>query len=223
MPRGRMLSKSISKSEKVAKLSVEGKLLFTWILPHVDVQGRIEADVWTIKAIVPYVDEITPKTIPELLTQMHKAGLIIYYGDEHKYLQIVDFLKYQKVRTDQEAPSHIPAPTEQQSRNGVETFLPPLNVSKGNVSKGKGIERFTPPSLADLVSYKKEIGAVFTEPEVFLNHYIGNGWFVGKTKMKDWKATFRNWEHREAKKHPAKPKGFYTQLKEQREKEQNVI
>lgn len=31
-------------------------------------------------------------------------------------------------------------------------------------------------------------------PERFFNHYESNGWMVGKTKMKNWKAAIRNWE-----------------------------
>ena len=139
-----MLNKSISKSEKVAKLSLEATLLYTWILPQVDVEGRLEADIWTIKAIVPYIDEITPKNIPNLLNEMEQVGLIIYYGDVHKYLQIKDFHKYQKVRTDQEAPSVIPKPLQQQSKNRVKTEQPPYNISKGNISKDKVSKREDP-------------------------------------------------------------------------------
>jgi hypothetical protein len=41
------------------------------------------------------------------------------------------------------------------------------------------------------------------DPEAFIDHYIANGWMVGKTKMKDWQASIRTWE---AKRKPEKPK-----------------
>ena len=31
----------------------------------------------------------------------------------------------------------------------------------------------------------------------FVDYYESNGWIVGKTKMKDWKATARNWARRD--------------------------
>jgi hypothetical protein len=50
-------------------------------------------------------------------------------------------------------------------------------------------ERFSPPSLSDITE--------FTQNEVlarnFFDYYEGNGWMVGKVKMKDWRATARRW------------------------------
>ncbi|MFH0771313.1 MAG: hypothetical protein V1933_01685 [Candidatus Omnitrophota bacterium] len=31
-------------------------------------------------------------------------------------------------------------------------------------------------------------------PQEWINHYMSNGWMVGKNKMKDWKASIRVWE-----------------------------
>jgi hypothetical protein len=32
-----------------------------------------------------------------------------------------------------------------------------------------------------------------TDAERFMNYYESNGWMVGRTKMKDWKAALANW------------------------------
>jgi hypothetical protein len=32
---------------------------------------------------------------------------------------------------------------------------------------------------------------------VFMDHYESNGWVVGKTPMKDWQSTVRNWMRKE--------------------------
>ena len=31
-------------------------------------------------------------------------------------------------------------------------------------------------------------------PERFMDYYTANGWRLGKSEMKDWKAVVRNWE-----------------------------
>ncbi len=31
----------------------------------------------------------------------------------------------------------------------------------------------------------------------FMDHYEANGWIVGKSSMKDWQSTVRNWMRRE--------------------------
>jgi hypothetical protein len=35
------------------------------------------------------------------------------------------------------------------------------------------------------------------DAERFVDHYESNGWMVGRTKMKDWKAAVRNWSRKE--------------------------
>jgi len=37
------------------------------------------------------------------------------------------------------------------------------------------------------------------------DHYTANGWMVGRTKMKDWKAAVRTWENNDLNKTPPKP------------------
>lgn len=68
-----------------------------------------------------------------------------------------------------------------------------INKDKENKEKTK---RFTPPSLEEVQAYCNERNNNIN-PEYFVDYYNSNGWIVGKTKMKDWKATVRNWERRE--------------------------
>ena len=55
---------------------------------------------------------------------------------------------------------------------------------------------FKRPSLQDVIEYCREKGYRMN-PEEFIDHYDANGWKVGRTPMKDWKAAVRNWERRE--------------------------
>ena len=72
-----------------------------------------------------------------------------------------------------------------------------VNVYDIDIRKNKGkTSRFTPPSLQEVEEYSKENGYSF-DAKVFFDHYESNGWVVGKTKMKDWKAAIRNWSRRE--------------------------
>lgn len=51
--------------------------------------------------------------------------------------------------------------------------------------------RFVPPTLDELTAFSKEIG--FRDYQKWMDHYLSNGWMVGKTKMADWKACVRKW------------------------------
>lgn len=57
-------------------------------------------------------------------------------------------------------------------------------------------KRFTPPTVEQVREYCFERGND-VDPQRFVDHYTANGWMVGKTKMKDWKAAVRTWENSE--------------------------
>ena len=59
-------------------------------------------------------------------------------------------------------------------------------------SKEKSM-RFSPPTRQNVAEYCAEKGYSGFDVERFLDYYTSNGWMVGKSKMKDWKAAVRNW------------------------------
>ena len=52
---------------------------------------------------------------------------------------------------------------------------------------------FSPPTVDDVKAYCTERKNGI-DAEHFVDYYTANGWYVGKTKMKDWKAAVRTWE-----------------------------
>jgi len=62
-------------------------------------------------------------------------------------------------------------------------------------SKGKS-KRFSPPSINEIQDYcEKRNNNV--DASTFFDFYESKGWYVGKNKMKDWKAAVRTWEKRD--------------------------
>jgi hypothetical protein len=70
----------------------------------------------------------------------------------------------------------------------------PVSVDKPTPVQRK---RFTPPIKNEVYGYMVERGLnsnqAQTESEKFMDHYLSNGWKVGRNAMKDWKAAVRNW------------------------------
>jgi hypothetical protein len=62
---------------------------------------------------------------------------------------------------------------------------------------------FQKPTVDEVRAYCEERGNNI-DPEKFIDYYNSNGWKVGKSPMKDWKATIRNWERNEKERN--KPK-----------------
>jgi len=54
-------------------------------------------------------------------------------------------------------------------------------------------KRFVPPTLEEVNEYCKSRNNT-VDSEKWFNFYQAKGWYVGKNKMKDWKAGVRTWE-----------------------------
>ena len=113
MAEGRMLKKAISTSRRLADLKTDSaRMLYTWIIPHLDVEGRFYADPSMIKgSVVPRIKSFTEEKIEECLLDMAAVGLInLYRVDGDKYLNLRKFEDHQNIKKEREAPSKIPAP-----------------------------------------------------------------------------------------------------------------
>ena len=146
MPRGRMINKKISYDEKVAKLSIEAMLLFTWLIPHLDIEGRIYGEPEILKGlIVPYVKQLTIEKIGKCLQEMVNANLIIWYGNAHRYIQYLKFKDNQTLHPERESKSDIPTPELLRSNSGVTQAQVKLNQSKVKLNQSK--ENVPPPTI----------------------------------------------------------------------------
>jgi DNA-binding transcriptional MerR regulator len=73
-----------------------------------------------------------------------------------------------------------------------------------NVKNVKNVKKvknniFKPPTAEEVKAYCIERGNN-VDVDAFIDFYESKGWYVGKNKMKDWKAAVRNWERNRASK-----------------------
>lgn len=64
------------------------------------------------------------------------------------------------------------------------------------LDKSNSRAHFKKPTKTDIHNFC-EAEKICINADAFLDHYNANGWMVGKSKMKDWKPTVRNWARRE--------------------------
>lgn len=82
-----------------------------------------------------------------------------------------------------------------------------------NVPKEK--TRFVPPSVENVTEYCRENDYRYVDANHFVDFYISKNWYVGKNKMKDWKAAVRNWQRQESAKHKPYPQSAATEKQEE--------
>jgi hypothetical protein len=146
MPEGRMLKKAIATSKTLPELQTDtARLIYTWLIPFLDINGRHIADPLVIKGtVVPRIKSITPEIIEECLMDMHNVGVIkMYEVNGERYLQFTVFEKHQYLKSDREAkptipapPKNAPAPDLLRSNSGVTpSFTTQVKLSKVKESK----------------------------------------------------------------------------------------
>ncbi len=89
---------------------------------------------------------------------------------------------------------------ENLSNEGLATTLQTQDPKEKSCAKKESPKRavFTPPNVAEVETYCKERNNGI-DANYFVDYYTSNGWMVGRTKMKDWKAAVRNWERNTSK------------------------
>lgn len=115
MADGRMLKRAVSQSRRLSNLKNDShRLLYTWLIPFLDVEGRYFASPDVIKgSIVPRLKHFNEKNIQEALGDMADNELILLYQyDGEQYLQLRKFNDHQYLNKAREADSKIPPYSE---------------------------------------------------------------------------------------------------------------
>ncbi len=70
-----------------------------------------------------------------------------------------------------------------------------IRVINNTIKENAPNSRFSKPSVEEIKAYCDERGNNI-DPYEFYDFYESKNWFVGKNKMKDWKACIRTWERK---------------------------
>ena len=144
MPVGRIILKSISDSNRISKLKTDGaRLLYTWLITHLDVNGCFSGDPQVIRGKVFTRLDKSNKTIEEYLIDLENQEpplIIRYQANGDVFLNVPDFVdKQPSLNPDREGKTNIPLPTPEllQGKSRVTPTQSKLKEVKSKVSKDK--------------------------------------------------------------------------------------
>lgn len=110
-------------------------------------------------------------------------------------------------------------PTRENRHGKTESENPTLlntnkqNTNELNTNENEKSKRFTIPTLEEIQNYCNERQNKIN-PEYFLDYYTARDWkFNNGGKMKDWKATIRNWERLEKNREQQNKKSVFDENK----------
>lgn len=215
----RVLKESICASETIDELTWFEEVFFYRLIVVCDDFGRCDGRLKVIKGHCFPLRDISQEELESALNKLSLVGLIQRYTvGGHPYIQMVTWGKHQTIRNKK---SKYPAieegeeilPTIENNciqlhsienncvSNPIQSNTNQSNPNPIQSSMGekKTEKRFSKPTLDEVQAYISENNFI-VDAQKFIDYYESNGWVVGKTKMKDWKATVRGWERREQEK-----------------------
>ena len=214
----RILKESICTSENVDRLTAFEETVFYRLMVNCDDYGRFDARPKILQARLFPLKEIDLHEIVTALNTLSTADLVILYEvDAKPYLQMKTWDRHQQVRNRK---SKYPSPDEGERKQlisidsncnqlqSIDSNCQQLTAIDSNCSRNPiqsesnpnpnpntrgSAKRFTPPTVDEVKAYCQERNNN-VDAERFIDYYSSKGWIVGKSPMKDWKATVRNWE-----------------------------
>jgi len=158
----------------LTQLSSTDALLFGAVLQHLGVG----VPATSLRKELP----LTDSTIYDSLTRLRRANLVEKTPDGY-YRSL---LNYDKTPACWDGEDNAPA----------------LELSSPEEQPKK--KRFSRPTVEEIRSYADSIGYTALDADAFYDYYEALGWSISGKPMKDWQATVRNWQRREASR-PARP------------------
>ena len=114
--------------------------------------------------------------------------------EDNNYIKRVNIYKQGSKQIDTRVITLVNIPCKEKLTDNINTKV----YNNNNITYSNNKVRFKKPTIDEVKNYcvlrKNNIDA-----EAFIDFYESKNWFVGKNKMKDWKACIRTWERRETK------------------------
>ena len=151
--------------------------------------------------------EVEIETISRWIRHLKDLGYIsteIIYKECSKEID-KRVIKIYGTPIDKNVSTYIPENQEgyrQNNQGGIDKKVKDNNTSINNNyyigDKKTKNKNFIKPTLEEIKKYCEE-NNLKIDCEYFYDYYEANGWKINKNKMKDWKATLRNWNRRNNK------------------------
>lgn len=130
--------------------------------------------------------KMSPSTVWKRILKLKKLDFLNIESNSHySIITIINWHIYQQEKKNKDSESDRQG-TGKEHKEALKT----LKKEKKKINTYMEI-----PSFDDVLKYCKERNNN-VDVNAWFDHYISNGWMVGKNKMQDWKAAVRTWEHK---------------------------
>jgi len=189
MAQRRMFSKTITNSDSFLEMPDSSQNLYFHLSMNADDDGFVDNWKSIMRMTGHKEDDLKVLIAKQYIIPFDTGVIIIKHWRMNNYLRS-DRYKETVYKEELKNLSLDENLVYQMDTNGIHR----LGKDRlGKESIGNSKEKFTKPTIEEINSYCKE-RKNNVDPDRFYNFYESKGWYVGKNKMKDWKACVRTWE-----------------------------
>lgn len=227
MAERRMFAKTIIDSDAFLDMPLSAQALYFHLSMRADDDGFINNPRKIQKTVGASEDDLKLLLMKRFVIGFESGVVVIRHWKIHNYirndrysptlyraemnqLEETDCKEYALCHTtgipndnqavDKRYTNGIPSDNQMVDKRYTQVRLGKDSAGKDNIESAQKREvRFAPPSLEDVKAYCSERHNT-VDPERFIDFYESKGWYVGRNKMKDWKAAVRSWENRSRQK-----------------------
>jgi hypothetical protein len=221
----RMFSLKVVDTDLFLEMPVSARLLYYDLNMRADDDGFVASPKKIQRMIGCSDDDLKILIAKQLIIPFETGICVVKHWKVHNYIQkdryeetrylqekssiTVDITGVYNVDTKCIQNSNILYPQVRLGKDRLEIELGKDSVVEEPIAdKPPPIKRFIIPTIEEIFTYCIERNNGI-DADKFFDYYISNGWMVGKNKMKDWKATVRNWEKRQNDKPKSTGASFY--------------
>jgi hypothetical protein len=203
MAERRMFSKTIIDSDAFIDMPSSTQNLYFHLSMRADDDGFINNPKGIMRSVGCKDDDMNLLIMKKFIIPFENGIVVIKHWKIHNYIQSDRYTptKYieqkSKLELDENKAYRLPKDECIQIVNKMDTQVSIGKDSIGKDSNTKISRTFVQPSVSDVENYVSE-NNFNVDANSFIDYYTSNGWQVGRTKMKDWKATVRNWDRKNA-------------------------
>lgn len=220
MAERRMFAKTIVTSDAFLDMPHSARCLYFTLGMFADDDGFVNNPKSIMRQTGATVDDMNLLITKKFVLAFDSGVIVIKHWRIHNYIQSDRYhaTKYQEemslLDVDENKAYTMPvARLDTPCIQDVHRVDTEVRLGKDRIGKDrvKHIRNQIPPTKEMVCNYIAE-NNYNVNADAFMDYYESKGWLVGKSKMKDWQATVRNWNRNEHSKPSTNP--FMDMLKE---------
>lgn len=227
MAQKRMFDKSITNSDDFLEMPDSSQNLYFHLSMNADDDGFVNNWKSIMRMTGHKEDDLKVLVAKQFIIPFDSGVIVIRHWRINNYLRNDRYIET-KFKDEK---SHLIVDDSlvyQMATNGIHSIEEnsiDKNIKEKEIYKEK--EKFKKPTLEEVRHYCEERNNGI-DPQKFIDFYESKGWVVGKSPMKDWKASIRTWERRYVVQTKELPKWFEEEqdlqlISKEEEKEMEAI